>query len=138
MDKKDSIILSSLMKNARIPKTRIARTLGISETAVRKRIANLERIGVILGYRAIINFKKANLFASITGIDVEPESIWKVIEKLKDAENVKTVFLTSGDHTIMAEILAQSLEELSEIHSKLMEMDGVKRVCPAVILDVVK
>ena len=43
MDDKDLRIIEMLMQNARIAKTKIARTLGVTEAAVRKRISNLEK-----------------------------------------------------------------------------------------------
>ncbi|MEM2086628.1 MAG: AsnC family transcriptional regulator, partial [Archaeoglobaceae archaeon] len=75
MDEKDKAILLSLLKDARIPKTKIAEKLGVSETAIRKRIEKLENQRILLGYRAILDFKKAGLFVSFTGVDVEPERL---------------------------------------------------------------
>ncbi|HDD36831.1 MAG TPA: AsnC family transcriptional regulator [Archaeoglobus veneficus] len=138
MDERDYVILSKLMENARISKTDIARSIGISETAIRKRIFNLEKGKVILGYRAIVDYKKANLFASFTGIDVKAENIWKVIDTLKEIKEVKSIMLTSGDHTIMVEIIAKSLDELLNLHDKISNFEGVERVCPSVVLEVIK
>jgi len=138
MDSKDRKILSRLMENARVPKTKIAESLGVSETAVRKRITNLEREGVILGYRVMVNYKRANMFASITGIDVGPEHLWNIINALRGMDEVKTIMLTSGDHTIMTEIVAHSLDELSELHTEISRMEGVKRICPAIVLETIK
>jgi Lrp/AsnC family transcriptional regulator for asnA, asnC and gidA len=138
VDERDSKIVSMLMENARIPKTKIAEELKITETAVRKRISKLEKDGVILGYRAVINYKTAGLSASLTGVDVEPDRLWEVINRLKDLDEIKSMFLTTGDHTLMLEIVAESVEELSKIHEKISKLEGVKRICPAVILDVLK
>ena len=138
MDEKDAKILSLLSKNARMPKTEIAKVLGITEAAVRKRLAKLEKNGIILAYKPVINYKAANLAASLTGVDVDGDRLWDVVEFLKSLENVRNLYLTSGDHTIMAEIVATSTGELSEIHRRIEELEGVRRVCPAVILDVLK
>ncbi len=138
VDEKDAKIISLLSKNARMPKTEIAKALGITEAAVRKRLAKLEKSGIILSYKPVINFKAANLVASLTGVDVEADRLWKVVDYLKNLESVRNLYLTSGDHTIMAEIVANSTEELSEIHRRIEELDGVRRVCPSVILDVLK
>ncbi|MBO8181080.1 MAG: Lrp/AsnC family transcriptional regulator [Archaeoglobus sp.] len=138
MDEKDLKIINLLVSNARIPKTKIAKEMNVTEAAVRKRISNLEKREEILGYKAIINYKKVGLSASLTGVDVEPDKLWKVVEELKNLESVKSLWLTTGDHTIMAEIIAKSVQELSEIHQKIAEMVGVKRVCPSIITDIVK
>jgi len=44
-------LLKILMESSRTPFLRIASALGVSETAVRKRIKKLERNGVIKKYR---------------------------------------------------------------------------------------
>ncbi len=138
MDERDWKIILNLLRNARISKTKIAEKLGVSETAVRKRIEKLEERRILLGYRAILDFKKAGLFVSFTGIDVEPEHIWKTMNALKELEEVLALYLTSGDHTILAEIVADSFGELKEIHDRISRLNGVKRICPSIVLEVVK
>ncbi len=130
-------IIEILMQNARIPKTEIAKRLGITETAVRKRIAKLEGV-VILGYKAIINYKSAGLASSLTGVDVHAEKLWEVVDKFKGINEIKSIWLTTGDHTIMLEIVAKSVKDLQIVHDMISKMDGVKRVCPSIILDVLK
>lgn len=138
MDEKDLKIIEILTKNARVTKVRIAKDLGITETAVRKRIARLEREGIIIGYKAVINYKISGLSASLTGLDVEPEKLWKVVNELKRFDEIKAMWLTTGDHTLMLEIVTRSVNDLSKVHDRISRIDGVKRICPAIILDVLK
>ena len=138
VDEKDAKIISLLMKNARMPKTKIAEELNVTETAIRKRISKLERDKIILGYKAVINYKTAGLSASLTGVDVEPDRLWDVIEKLKSIDEIKSIYLTTGDHMLMLEIVGSSVDDLSKIHERISKLKGVKRICPAVILDVLK
>lgn len=138
MDPRDLKIVMELVKNGRIKKTELAKMLKITETAVRKRIEKLEKNKVILGYRAVVDFKKLGIFSSLTGIDVEPEHIWKVVERLKQMENVNSVYLTSGDHVLMVEVVTDSLDTMRRLHEEISRIQGVKRVCPAVIMEVLK
>ncbi len=138
MDEKDIKIIEILVSNARMPKTKIAKELNVTEAAVRKRIANLEKREEILGYRAVINYKKVGLVASLTGIDVEPERMWQVVDRLRAMDEVKALWLTTGDHTIMTEIVTTSVDNLSRLHERISAMEGVKRVCPSVITDILK
>lgn len=135
---RDEAILEALISNARIPKTELARMINVTEAAVRKRLKKLEELGVILGYRAIIDYQKAGLIASITGLDVEPEKLWRVIGALKEMREVKTILLTSGDHMIIAEIVAKNVSKLEEVHRRIGEVEGVRRMCPAIVLRNVK
>jgi len=138
MDERDLTILETLTKNGRVSKTELARILGITEAAVRKRIAKLEKNGIILGYKAVIDYKTAGFSASLTGIDVDPEKLWYVVEKLRDFDEIKSMWLTTGDHTIMTEIITKRTEELSKVHEEIEKIEGVRRVCPAIIIDTLK
>ena len=50
LDSRDLEIVRELVRDARTSLTAIAKKLGLSEAAVRKRLAKLEREGVIEGY----------------------------------------------------------------------------------------
>ncbi|MEM3404418.1 MAG: Lrp/AsnC family transcriptional regulator [Nitrososphaeria archaeon] len=134
MDEIDRIIIENLLTNARTSKAILARKLNITEAAIRKRLKKLESSGTIVGYKAIVDYQKAELVASITGVDAEPERLWKVIEHLKALDEVKMIFLTSGDHMMLVEIVVKSMDELKEVHEKIGRYDGVMRICPAILI----
>ncbi len=139
LDDKDLMIINMLKENSRIPYTDIARRLGISDVAVLKRIRKLEQLGVIKKYTIVVDPKKLGYNAvSITGIDSEPEHLFNVLEELKDKDYVNFLALTSGDHSIIAIIWARDSRELARIHDEISKIPGVKRVCPALILDILK
>jgi len=140
LDERDKVIIEMLTKDARTPFTEIAKVLGISETAVRKRVKALEEAGVIKQYTIIIDPSKLGYnLVSLTGVDTMPEKIFEVAAKLKDFDFVRNVYLTSGDHMIMTEIWAKDGEDLSDIISnKIGKIEGVTKVCPAIILEKLK
>lgn len=57
LDKKDEIIMDMLSRNARVAVTEIAKKIGISNTATKKRIGRMEKNGIIRGYRADLDFQ---------------------------------------------------------------------------------
>jgi len=140
LDERDRIIIEMLTKDARTPFTEIAKVLGISETAVRKRVKALEEAGVIKQYTIVIDPSKLGYnLVSLTGIDTMPEKIFDVAAKLKEFDFVRNVYLTSGDHMIMTEVWAKDGEDLSDIISnKIGKIEGVTKVCPAIILEKLK
>jgi len=139
LDEKDMKILKILAKNARIPYSEIAKLIELSDVAVIKRVKRLEQSGIIKGYTLIIDPKKLGFNSiSITGIDVEPEHLFDVINRLRSMDNVKYIALTTGDHSIIITVWARNGEEMAMIHDRISKIPGVKRVCPAIILDVFK
>ncbi len=139
LDDKDMAILRILAENSRTPYTEIAKRVGLSDVAVIKRVRKLESLGVIKGYTVVIDPSKLGYrTVSITGVDVEPERLFEVVAKLKELECVKYLALTSGDHSLMAIIWARNGEDMARIHEEISRLPGVKRVCPAVVLEVFK
>ncbi len=139
MDEADRKIIDMLMKDGRVKYSKIARELGISDVAVIKRIRKLESNGILRGYVAVVDPQKLGYKAlSLTGVDVEPDYLFQLVEELKKKEYVRYLAITSGDHCVMTLIWARDGEELRRIHDEITKMPGVKRVCPAIILEEVK
>ncbi|MFB9135421.1 Lrp/AsnC family transcriptional regulator [Vibrio olivae] len=55
MDKFDEIILRELKNNGRIPNVELSERVGLSPSATLRRVQELEKRGVISGYRAVLN-----------------------------------------------------------------------------------
>jgi len=131
-------LLRILKENSRIPFVKIAKIFGVSETAVRKRIRKLEKEGIIKKYTIEVNLKKIGLEMALIGIDTKPEYYISTIEKLKEMDEVVNLYASSGDHMIMIDCWFKSSEELRKFIKTLESMEGVTRVCPAIILEKIK
>ncbi|ACX72492.1 MAG: Lrp/AsnC family transcriptional regulator [Methanococci archaeon] len=140
MDEKDLKIIEILMKDGRRSYTDIARELGTSESSIRKRVKKLEEEGVIKGYTAIIDPSKIGYnVVALTGFDTEPDKFLNVAKELCKFEEVKKVFTSTGDHMIMTEIWAKDGKEFSDlIFNKIGKIEGIKKICPAIILEQMK
>jgi len=135
MDKKDEKILNMLLKNSRIPVTHIAPEIGMTETAVRKRIEKLEKIGAIRAYTAIVDpYFVGYEGAALVGVDAAPEKILTIFEELKGLPNVRYAALTTGDHMMMFEVWCKKTSELGKLIKDIEKMKGVTKVCPAIFL----
>lgn len=135
MDERDLIILRELVRNARVSYVELSEKLGITEAAVRKRVKKLEETGVIRGFTAnvdpsILGFNSV----AIIGLDTRPDSLMSAVEYIRTIKNVRYVALSSGDHMIMFEIWCKDQHELSHVVDKVKKLDGVTKVCPAVLL----
>jgi Lrp/AsnC family transcriptional regulator for asnA, asnC and gidA len=139
MDEKDRIIIDILLKNARIPYTDIAKKLGVSETAVRKRIKKLEKERIIEGYTIKVNPSRLG-YKSIAhvGIDTEPGHFLGVACRLTEMEEIKCVAITSGSNMIVADIWAKNNKHLSEIINKVSKIEGVVAAHPTIIVEMLK
>ncbi|MCV2873852.1 Lrp/AsnC ligand binding domain-containing protein [Defluviimonas sp. WL0050] len=55
LDRYDSAILRALSEDGRMSVTELARRIGLTKTPIQARVKRLEEIGVIAGYRAVLN-----------------------------------------------------------------------------------
>ena len=139
LDDKDLRIVRMLVENGRATFKEMAKELGMSDVAVRKRVMKLERSGVILKYTAIIDPEALGYsVVSFTGIDVEPGDLLSVARELASRDWSRGVWITAGDHTIMVEVWAKDNAEMDRIIREIADMPGVKRICPAVVTETVK
>ena len=139
MDKIDLSIVESLTKNARTPFVQIAKKLKVSESTVRKRVSNLEKEGIIKKFTLVVDTNKLGYDnVALIGIDAAPEKYLDVAKKLTELPEVKYVASSSGDHMFMLEAWAKNSDELRALSDKLKGLDGVTRICPAIIKDTLK
>jgi len=116
IDEIDLKILRILNQNARVSLSNIADELGMSITAVKKRISKLEKANVITGYYTGINPKKLgyNMIA-IVGIRVEPEKREKIIQSLIRYEGIIELYEVTGSYDLIAKIVARDIEHLRDL-----------------------
>lgn len=58
MDEKDEAIIRVLKRKAGLSSRSLARMVGLPISTVHRRVKKLEREGVIVGYKALINYEK--------------------------------------------------------------------------------
>ena len=139
IDDKDRRIIEILSRNATSTFTEIARELGITDVAVKKRLTKLEQRGVIKGYTVIVDPEKLGYKnVALIGVDTEPDKILEVARRLAEKKYSKNVYLTTGDHMIMVEVWAGENGDMMRIIEEIGKLEGVKKVCPAIVLEKIK
>lgn len=140
VDKLDLKIITMLREDGRIPFTEIAGKLKLSESAIRKRVKALQKKGVIQKFTIEITPSKIGInTVAIVGVDVDPTELLEAAQKLCEIKEVRSVATSTGDHMIMTEIWSKDGRELTKIISeKIGTIEGVKKICPAIILEKLK
>ncbi len=122
MNKKDAEIIAMLRSNARIKNTEIARKIGLTEGAIRARIANLIEKGVIRKFT--IETKPVGV-ESIVLVESEAGRSRDILEKLK--EIAETIFETSGEFDAAVMIRTADVDQLNSAVDRIREIPGVVR-----------
>ncbi len=132
-------LIKILLKNARKPYPQVAKEFNVSETAIRKRVKKLEQEQVILGFTIDVNPKKLGYsHVVLLGIDTLPEKLLEVTRALKEKDEVIKLYLSSGDHMIMAECWFESSEEFMNFIKELESNKSITKVCPAILVERLK
>src|SRR6266516_4812874 len=139
LDPVDRRIVAALQQDGRRPFTRIARDLGISEAAVRQRVARLESAGVMqvvaVADPITCGFKTMAMLA----IRVEPRAIAQVAEALRQLPEVAYLVVTAGQFDLLAEVICEDNDHLLRLLSEqLASLDGIGEIRPFVYLRLVK
>jgi len=139
IDEKDLEIIKMLENNARMPLTRIAEKVGMSDVAIRKRLKRLEDEGIIKGYRLRLDHSKLGYRArAIIGFNVEAARLLEVIKALTELPEVKFLAVTSGDHMVIVDYWAKDNIELEKFVNEIKNKYGARDVMPSLVLEMIK
>jgi Lrp/AsnC family transcriptional regulator for asnA, asnC and gidA len=132
-------LITKLQENSKISYVALAKMFNVTETAIRKRIKNLEEKNIIKGYNVILDIKKLGYeLSAIIGIDTLPEHYMRIIALIKQDKEVINAYTSSGDHMLMIEKYFKNHKELEECIKKLEGIQGITKVCPAIIIEKIK
>jgi Lrp/AsnC family transcriptional regulator for asnA, asnC and gidA len=136
----EDMILSVLEDDAQASYAEIAERAGVSKPTVRKYIDKLESEGVIVGYSAEIDPKKlSEKSIALVGIDVSSERYVEVTGELKGLDAVDSLYTSSGDHMLMAEVRASDGDAVGEvIREEVLSIDGVEAAHPSFLQERLK
>ncbi|MEN3057118.1 MAG: Lrp/AsnC family transcriptional regulator [Candidatus Methanosuratincola petrocarbonis] len=139
LDELDMKIIDALQKDASLSYSDLARQLGQNESTIRKRVLTLRERGVIKKFTIIVdNLKVGYNTIAVVGFDVDPGMLLETAQKLAEFEEVRYVATSTGDHMIMAEIWGKDGRDLAQTLSKISSVQGIKRICPSILLEKIK
>lgn len=137
LDEKDLELLDELQKDCKQSLKKIARKLNMSITTVYDRMKKLEREGVIIGYKAILNPEKANnmmtafIFAKIEYFTLdseEPLSQREIAKKISLIPGVSDVYIVPGDWDLLIKVRGKSIKDLADfVIDRLRKIKGIGR-----------
>ena len=133
-------ILSVLEEDAQASYAEIADRADVSKPTVRKYIQKLEEEGVIVGYSADVDPKKlASQTIALVGIDVASECYVESTRELADLDEVESLYTSSGDHMLMAEVRAADGGAVGDvIEESILGVEGVTAAHPSFLQERLK
>ena len=119
LDATNQRILHELVANARIPITDLAKAVGLSKTPVAQRIRQMEEMGLITGYRAILSPLKLGL-THITYVEVSvSDTRQKALEQFNAAvrliPEVEECYMIAGGFDYQIKLRSRDMAHFRQI-----------------------
>jgi Lrp/AsnC family transcriptional regulator for asnA, asnC and gidA len=126
LDRTDRQILALLRDEGRRPNTEIARTIGVSEPTVRKRVDRMLQDGVLKVLAVLNEAATSYSVDAIIGIRVRTGQMRPVGRQLADIDQVAYVGYVTGSYDIIIEVLLRTSDELLQwLSSGFEHTDGI-------------
>lgn len=140
IDETDNRIVNLLLEDGRMSYSDIAEKIGLSRTAVKTRIASLERSGIIKGYKVIIDPQAApEMMTFIINIETRAEDFSECKRILAEAKETITVVQTTGSCHLVAICLSPDVKTMREYVNKTYKtVPGIQSISAHSVLDVIK
>jgi DNA-binding Lrp family transcriptional regulator len=111
-------VLDALLENARYSTADLARMTGLAEADVETAIDRLESSGVVRGYRAVVDWERADRERVRAEVEVDvtldrETGYSDVAERLAGFDEVTALRLVSGDYDFDMEVEAGTIREVS-------------------------
>jgi len=124
IDRIDRKILHELTRNGRISNLELAERIGLSPSASLRRVAALERIGVIKGYRAVLDpdAMGAGFTAYVmVGLNLHTKAAQEAFEKaISSAPEVRECHNITGVVEYILRVEAASLTAYKTFHTEVL------------------
>ncbi|MEM2849171.1 MAG: Lrp/AsnC family transcriptional regulator [Candidatus Bathyarchaeia archaeon] len=134
LDDIDRQILETLKRNSRVKYTELARIVGVTEGAIRRRVERLVKSGVIKRFTVEIGATKPLLKALVLISARTSHPLSTVSERVKKLHDVEAVYEVSGLYDIVAIIKGSDISDLNNCIDEIRKIDGIESTNTLVVL----
>ncbi|MEO1253712.1 MAG: Lrp/AsnC family transcriptional regulator [Bacteroidota bacterium] len=143
MDEIDKKLVLLLQENGKLTMKELSAELGLSITPIYERLRRLERNGIITGYHAGINAKKAGfgleVFLSITMEFHKSVMLLEFEREIKKFPEVLECYHLTGSFDFLVKVLVKDMEAYANFASKkLSKLNNIRLVQSLMVLNKVK
>ena len=133
LDPIDEKIISILKINSRQPFVEIAKEIGLSESAIRRRVKNLMDTKIIK--RFTVELDNKNRTSAITLISVTSTSDTSTVSTaLMSLNGVEVIYEITGQYEIAAIISSSSVAEINRCIDDVRRIEGVSDTNTVIVL----
>lgn len=135
-DQTDERIISILREDARKPFVEIAKTVNLSEAAVRRRVSNLVKSGAISKFTVETNLGPQARAISLLSVNPNSPTI-EVSARLKKVRGVDSIFEITGEYDIAVIVSGANIAEINSTVDEIRRLSGIADTNTVVVLKTV-
>ena len=136
-DELDKRIIEMICNSSQGSYRQLAKQLGVHPTTLIQRIKHLEKMGVVRGYRAKIDYVAMGY--DYTGlVHVYSDNAVEVENELVKIPEVAAVYDVTGEADIVVLVTCLNRDEFSAVVKRINSIEGVHKTNTSVVLNVVK
>jgi Lrp/AsnC family transcriptional regulator for asnA, asnC and gidA len=128
IDEVDKKILNVLQKNDKISYRELSEKLELAASTIHNRVTKMVEEEIIKQFGAIVDPEKIGYNTiAIVGLSVDPVKMNEIAEIISSYDETQLVAISSGDHDIIAQIIAKDEKSLwNFINIKIKTINGIK------------
>ena len=143
LDHHSLLILSELQRDARMTVQQIADVVGLSATPCWKRIKEMEALGVIKGYTALVDREKVGLNLAVVVEANLSQHSEELVQRFEEAvaaspQIVRCLSTTGQPDYILTVVVADIKAYEHFLHHTLFKLPGVTHVRSSIVLKEIK
>ncbi|HYM38660.1 MAG TPA: winged helix-turn-helix transcriptional regulator [Thermoplasmata archaeon] len=127
LDATDVAILRTLLEDARASLRTITKRVGVSVPTVSAHVRNLEQLGIIRGYRVVLDSERLSESGATLIVETKPRSEASVARTIASRSWARRV-LTGPQGSILVDVSAPSREAVATVRKEVSAMPRVTRV----------
>ncbi len=136
-DELDKRIIEMICNSSQGSYRQLAKQLGVHPTTLIQRIKHLEKMGVVKGYRAKIDYVAMGY--DYTGlVHVYSDNAVEVENELVKIPEVAAVYDVTGEADIVVLVTCLNRDDFSAVVKRINSIEGVHKTNTSVVLNVVK
>lgn len=142
MDSIDIDIIKILEQNGRISHEEIAKMLHMSRPAIHKRIDNLEKAGIITGYRTLIDWRKVSpCFRCLITLQIKGKYFDKIADEVTNLDIPEVVVeefhRLAGEWCVLIKARVTTPEDTARILDRIWQLEGIIKSSTSFIITTV-
>ncbi|MFW9998717.1 MAG: Lrp/AsnC family transcriptional regulator [Candidatus Hodarchaeota archaeon] len=139
LDAIDLVILEELKEDSRKSYSEIAEVVGKTEATIRRRVKKMIENEIIDKFTIEYDIESQPKINATVKLELNFKEIKRIINNLKDIEEVTDIWRLSGDCGLLIKIEISSIEEFNPlIEGKISQIEGIKIVETCFITDIIK